>query len=162
MVSALARSTVGFCFPLGPEPLSLGRVTDRAVALIPILAIKLMSVLAVRSHGITSCDGVGVDKTVLTNCNHSQMRYIHTVSILAHMVDDHAGSNRPISHKEGDSVRSTVLLTEVKEAVAILVERTPPKVTPIFGCPLAIKSFLFCRSHHIPSRINLLPGNCNG
>lgn len=132
MVSALTFNRGCFLSPLFAKSCSFSILADRAVSLLPILLIKWVSMFTVRLEGIPRRCRSRIDQCVLCRRDHSQMRRLNTMTILANMVNHHTVRYFAYIDKIRYTMRPTIFFPKVKRAVSVFIKRPLPQITSVF------------------------------
>lgn len=161
MVSTLTSHFV-FGSPLRTKSVLFSFIANRAVSLLTIFSIKLVTVFTVCSKGVFGSDRIAINKGVFSSSNHSQMGDIHTVSILADVVNDHTFFDSTIMDKVRNPMRSPVKSPKIKRTIAVFIKRAIPQMATVFFVPFRVKSGEFYISNHVTHSIPYVPCGSKG
>ena len=161
MVSTLTSNPI-FGSPLRTKSVLFSFIANRAVSLLTVFSIKLMTVFAMCSKGVLGSDRVAINERVFSGSNHPQVSDIHTMPILADVVNHHTFFNSTIMNKISNPMRSPIKFSEVKRAVAVFIKRAIPQMATVFFVPFRVKSGEFYISNHVTHSIPYVPCGSKG
>lgn len=115
--------------PLSAKSLFLGRVTDRAVSLFPILSIKRMTLFAMGFLRVQIRNGGAILHSILVWREQAEMLRVNAIGSAASVVHDHSIRDFTVPSVPSNAMGSAVLTPKVETSVSVFVQRPLPKPT---------------------------------
>lgn len=150
MVSTLTRNRI-FCAPPCSESFAFFSLTSRAITLVAVLPVELVSSIAVGPKSVFCSDRVAIFERILSRADKSQVAWRNATSCATDMVNIHTSRDISAVSKVRNSVGSSSHFSEKESAITVFIKRSLPKTTVTDLFPLAVKSFLLLLSNlHVP------------